>query len=274
MFRLIRREFFILSIFLRLLARDFKKYFKVASLCYFIGVFRISRPAKPAYFFCRYMDDLADGDVRLPKKYHSLEHLVQRLKNRIDHGAPGASKVEILLADVLLKYEKYAQKNEMVCDALRAFLGSMLFDFNRRKNRTLLTGKELLDNYHFSFSAVIQLAAIGLQIEMPLDVIRGLGELQGRFYALQDIQSDLEKGIINIPQEVVVEAGLTNDLDQCLGNAVFGHWVQSEIESCEKLARLLQSNTGKGRMKRMIDALVNPIVSDIEKGNYVQVRIF
>ena len=183
---------------------------------------------------------------------------------------PGHKKLEILLTDVLQKFERGRQRDEMVRNTLDKFLRSMSFDYQRRKNKPLLTSKELLDNYHFSFSSVIQLAVIGLGITMPSSSIKNLGELQGRFYALQDLQSDIKKGIINIPQEIADKIDLTDDLEKCLSNDIFKHWVQQEIQSCKELIHSLQTSVEEGRPKRMIDILVNPIMADIQKKKYVQ----
>ncbi len=57
-------ESFITRTYINLLRRNFKKYKKLPTLSYISPLTHVYAAFRPAYFFFRYMDDLADGDIQ------------------------------------------------------------------------------------------------------------------------------------------------------------------------------------------------------------------
>ena len=100
--KFIKKEYFVLKTLIRLLSRDFSKYFAVSAMCYFGGLSRMCLLAKPAYFFCRIIDDCADGDMQSSElNYPDFETLIKALNAVLLGKRQPSNNLEILLLDVL-----------------------------------------------------------------------------------------------------------------------------------------------------------------------------
>lgn len=259
----LRRELFILGYFMRLLRRNFKKYFTVAGFTYSLGALGFYPSSKPTYFFCRYIDDLADGDYTLPDG-QSFESFIKDLisfLNSVDRKPK--TTIEMVLADAVRKLQKSTDL-ETIQAELTHFLNSMLLDYQRRTDKKALNQAEINELYHRSFSAVLKLALLGFGIKLDHAYVDKLGLVQGKIYALQDIEDDLSQSIINVPNELINAVGFS--IEEVIGKAAqftateqFDTWRQKELQEAKKLVdELLNLQTSKKGMK-MIRVLVNPL---------------
>lgn len=259
------RELFIIRCFLSLLQRDFKKYFTVGGITYWLGASGLYPSAKPTYFFCRYVDDLADGDRELPPGYKDFERFIQRMKAQLTAPYTGDfTNIERVLADALKKLCRKSANEAVVKQELTDFLDSMLIDYNRRINNTVLTQSELDHLYDHSFSAVLQLTFIGTGTELDREHITRLGLIQGKLYALQDLHEDLAFGIINLPQELISETDLSLEqittapakLEQ---HEAFQQWRSDELMRCHEFLQVLQSLEVNRKVRKIIGILTDPL---------------
>ena len=259
----IRRELFILSYFLRLLGRNFKKYITVAGFTYSLGTFGIYPSAKPTYFFCRYIDDLADGDNTLPNG-KSFEKLIEGLIEFIKSPNQKASnKIELTLADAIKKLQKTTDLKTIHSELIH-FLESMQLDYQRRVAEEALNQSEINALYLRSFSAVLNLALLGFGIQLDKHYVDKLGLVQGKVYALQDIEDDLSRAIINVPNQVIIDAhfaikDLISKPNEFVVTAAFHKWRQQELlEARDIVDELLTLKTSK-KGKKLIGVLVKPL---------------
>ncbi|GAB5526258.1 MAG: hypothetical protein Roseis2KO_41300 [Roseivirga sp.] len=259
------RELFIIRCFFRLLQRDFKKYFTVGGITYWLGASGLYPSAKPTYFFCRYVDDLADGDRKLPRGYKNFESFVQRMKTLVETGNTGdLTNIERVLADAVNKLCRKSANHTVIKQELSDFLDSMLIDYNRRIHTTVLTQSELDRLYDRSFSAVLQLTFIGTGTELDRAHITRLGLIQGKLYGLQDLHEDLVSGIINLPQELISATGMSlkqitaapASLEQ---NEAFQQWRSDELTICYDYLQALQSLDADKKVKKIISILTDPL---------------
>jgi len=258
----LRREYFILSYFMRLLQRNFRKYFTVAGFTYGLGALGIYPSSKPTYFFCRYIDDLADGDYALPNG-QSFESLIHELIQFLEAGQKPQTTIQLVLADAVRKLEKCTDRSTVQAE-LTHFLNSMWLDFQRRTSKTTLNQKGIHELYHRSFSSVLKLALLGFGISLADEHVQDLGLVQGKIYALEDIEDDLSRAIINVPSELFEATKLSVETvikspQQLTNTEEFGQWKHKELTEAKALIdQLLGLQTSKKGMK-MIRVLVNPL---------------
>lgn len=259
------RELFIIRCFLSLLQRDFRKYFTVGGITYWLGASGLYPSAKPTYFFCRYVDDLADGDRQLPARYADFTGFIDRMKSLVTKDEPGKLYgIELVLADALKKLCRYSSDGAVVKQELLDFLDSMLLDYNRRLQTSILSQSELDQLYDRSFSAVLQLTFIGTGTALEREHITRLGLIQGKLYGLQDLHEDLEAGIINLPQELISETGIS--LEQLMTapdvlekNEAFKQWRSTELLLCHEYLQVLQSLEVNRKVRKIISILTDPL---------------
>ncbi len=259
------RELFIMRCFLGLLQRDFKKYFTVGGITYWLGASGLYPSAKPTYFFCRYVDDLADGDRKLPLDYKDFENFIKQMKARVKAPDTGDfTNIERVLADAIKKLCRKSDDHRLIKQELTDFLDSMLIDYNRRINGTVLTQPALDQLYDRSFSAVLQLTFIGTGTQLDRAHITRLGLIQGKLYALQDLREDLTSGIINLPQELLSTTDIP--LEQMMAdpsrlqqNKAFQQWRSDELMRCHEYLQVLQSLKADRKVRKIISILTDPL---------------
>lgn len=265
----LRREYFIISYFARLLRRNFRKYVTVAGFTYSLGALGLYPSSKPTYFFCRYIDDLADGDYVLPhgQSFESfIEELIEFLKAPEQ---PTKITIQLVLADAVRKLEKCTDRATIQAE-LTHFLKSMLLDYQRRTTQTTLDQKGIHELYHRSFSSVLKLALLGFGIQLENERVQQLGLVQGKIYALQDIEDDLSQAIINVPAELIKATGLSveevvNTPHRLTAMDAFLQWRHQELVEAKSLVdALLGLKTSEKGMK-MIRVLVNPLDDYIQQ---------
>lgn len=260
-----KRELFILNCLAGLLKRDFRKYFTVAGTTYWLGASGLYPAAKPTYFFCRYVDDLADGDRNLPKSYQHFDQFIDQMKEVVQGTEKEHVKcIESVLKDAIRKLEKKSGKPALIQKELGHFLDSMLIDYNRRLKQTVLTQNEIDELYNNSFSSVLQLTFLGTGTHLNRAHIRLLGLIQGKLYAIQDMHEDLSTGIINIPATVINATGISiAKLRQRPAtietSKAWQAWRQAELERCASYMDILQALEVNSKVGKIISILLDPL---------------
>lgn len=113
-------------------------------------------------------------------------------------------------------------------------IDSMVYDRKRMLSREVLDKEKLIENYHAQFDPIINLQLISLRSELRVNDIPYFPEVQARVYSLIDLESDWNKGLINIPSEVLETAGLNGmaHMPTLESSPVIQNWMQSEQTEC------------------------------------------
>lgn len=215
-----------------------------------------------SYFFCRYIDDVIDGDKPLPKEYSSVEDMFQQVRTLLTGIKNPNNDVEILLSTALIKFQKQGIESIRIQRLFEDFFSAMEKDLARRSNQKILEEQELVVYYLHSFRAVHDLALIGFGSHVTAEKLSDLALLQGKVYSLRDIEEDLGGKICNIPKEVLQHTAydpFVTETSMLLGTEEIKKWMKSELQECEKLSSRLKQMDLDIQAKAMITFLLAPI---------------
>ena len=183
------------------------------------------------YYFHRYPDDILDGDIECddPVAYVKClrEQVVSRAFSRDDP-----------ISRLGERYLTFAQEHNPFPDrdpwqeCLRSIDG-MQDDYDRSKERTLLSKEELDAYYNETFDSVLTIAEMLIGAPIAPSVKQLLISGQGEIYSLRDLSKDWHDGILNIPKEVLDSAGLYNEssIDEVRKNTTIQRWAIAVIDN-------------------------------------------
>ena len=252
-------EWFVFRLYLKLLRRNFIKYAVPTTTVYLYSLFRISVPAKPAYFICRYIDDVADGDLELSKEYRDYNHFFSSLIEVCDGPKPGSTILEQLLNRAILSFPPH--QHIEVRELFREFICSMQKETERRLSRQTFNSNEILALYDDTFGAVIKITCIGTGAVLSPEIISKLARLQGRIYAIDDLYDDYRVGLINIPKEILIQS----EFEMIGENTVLKAWIEHEYRECQAYAADLLSLKLPGKAQTLVNLGVRPIAKRINR---------
>lgn len=219
----------------QLLQRDFKKYIPNVLGLYGFSLIDLKRAhlARSSYFFFRRLDDVLDGDRTslngAPNPVECALHYRKQIETgRFDQNDP----VAILAQGSLHGYEKCLKPGD---DPRKDYLGvidAMLLESALRENRTVMSEEEIRHYHHVLFGPIINLTCMGLESDIRSGDIPQLWEALGRTYSIRDLADDWPQGIINIPEHILDQAGLTgqHDYADVVAHPIIGNWIQQELE--------------------------------------------
>ena len=254
----LRRELFVLGTYLSLLNRDRKKYFKVATISYLLGALGICNGAKSSYFFCRIIDDCADGDQDSKDfGYSDFEHLLNDLTRVLNQKQRPKTNLEIL-AEQCAKIN-HGNNTPYLLD----FLEAMRTECRRRSQKKLLTQQQLDAIHQNSFAPVLKIAFNSLQTKFNNELINDLTKIQSKVYSIQDLEKDFELGIYNFPAHLAKNDSSIS-LNDLLSSNEFEAWKTTELQTAKKLGVALLHSSHPQKTKKVIHTLVNPILEDID----------
>lgn len=160
------------------------------------------------YTLMRYLDDIVDGDLPLPESYSSAEdYMVAKIKFSAQLTEPTDE------ADYLLLYcfdlsEKFGENFQ---EETNDILNSLLFDARRRSTLAIFPEAKL--NYHFHLLDIRGTIRATLKIfkDDPNKylLLEPLGKACRYEYDIEDIESDLEAGYVNISAEDCIRLAIT-----------------------------------------------------------------
>lgn len=163
------------------------------------------------YFLMRYLDDIIDGDITIPK-YESLASRIAYLETKLAYannlGEPNDN------VDMMIK-ECYQLANEIgfsMTLETQKIIASLIFDGQRLlswqdQQELLITNASELSN-HFYDLDIIGTIGGSLKIyqkdEAYLSKIYPLGLASRKYYDLRDFLEDFKRGLINLAQEDLI----------------------------------------------------------------------
>ncbi len=222
-----------------LVRRQPAKFTKNAIRDSLLGISRIAPAARPCYLFFRIVDDIADGERRMPEEFSgSFEELVAAADQAMNSGFP----VEYSdLLTLMMKAITIAERREIWKGEVRAafsgFMAAMLAEYQRRVGRQILSATDLIRIHTASSHHAHQLGLIVLGSRNRAKATPVLAELIGRVDALRDLHRDLELGIVNVPIEgidgKVQFDQLVQDPDVTLRRHDVQRWMKQESAAIE-----------------------------------------
>jgi len=163
---------------------------------------------RASYLPIRKIDDALDGDA--PRIPDPLAY-ANNMRNGIENDELGETPEEQLLKYALRALEAKARPDDNPrCDFVRA-IDAMIFDNTRAYQRRVLSANEIEKYYRDAFDPVINIALLSLDSNIRSRDIPSLSYGQGRVYSARDFAEDWERGIINVPNEVIASLGVSAD---------------------------------------------------------------
>lgn len=185
-------------------ARRHPRYLRV-----FFALFRASiphwrrtRPLRVAYCLAQHADDVLDGDRRVTEEPEAHVRSILRVLEGSAHPGPG-TVAEQLAAFLATELDAEARRE------MSELLEVLIEDRRRMDARRTTTAPALAEHHRktffFSLDLAFRLADSRLRAGDAPELIEALSWCS----PVRDLDEDLGKGLINIPEEVLAEAGWT-----------------------------------------------------------------
>lgn len=196
----------------------------------------LGKVARASYFFIRHLDDLLDGEMTStsdPLAY--AENLKDQIaRSDYDDSMPLARLAKFAIP--VLEKRGTPQDNPNG-DFLRV-IDALVFDYHRRMERGVLTADELGNYYHEVLDPGLNLMLIGFESSIRANDLPDFSPNLGRLYSLRDLDKDWTLGFVNIPRNILQNAGVTqfSDFSEVNTNPTIEQWKINEfIEASENL---------------------------------------
>ena len=222
-----------------LIKRNGKKYksflrylriFKYASLSPTRGEF-----LELYYVLMRYLDDIADGDLPAPVEYgNSVTYLQSKIDFSINPQNP-TDDIDLLF---LHCFDLAKRFNEEFNQETGDILNSLLFDAKRHATGRVFPRQELMDHFHAMDIRGTIRATLKIFKDDPENyrLLEPLGLATRFHYDLQDFESDIAAGYINIPLEDVIEFDIDiNCLQDRFSPNVYRWFIKQALNGLEYL---------------------------------------
>lgn len=221
---------------------------------------------RASYLPVRKADDALDGDA--PRIINPLTY-VGRLRYNIAKNELGNSPEEKLLQYAIEALESKAGPNDDPRGDFVQSLDSILYDYVRSLERRALTLEEIEEYYRYAFDPVINITLLAIDSGLRSSDVPALSYGQGRVYSAKHVAEDLERGIINIPSDVLEALHLTSrsSVEEIVGNSGVKAWfhesiAQTKLELLET-SRLLKQ-TGEKQTQAVFGTLISSMVKYID----------
>ncbi len=214
--------------------RECRRLNKRFGKTYYYSTLLLPKPWRPhvhaLYGFCRYVDDIVDdlGDVPVSDRVRAVEKFSSSFFSDLERG----SSEDLVLAAVVDTVRKFQMDHEL----FRRFLRSMKMDFTIASYETF---EDLLD-YTDGSAAVIGemlLPIIAYDREAAQAGARDLGVAFQLTNFLRDINEDLDRGRVYIPQVDIRRFGAGGALQTRTANDSFRDLIRFEIARTRDLYR-------------------------------------
>jgi membrane-associated phospholipid phosphatase len=213
---------------------------------YSLGRWRQTRIIRAGYCLAQHIDDVLDGDRsvgRAPEEY------VRELLRQISDDGYDESSFVSSLARYVVRELRGADKD------LLSLFDLLLFDCRRRKDCLLLTAEELREHHRRTFYYSLNLTLIVCGAELRAMDATELISALAWCSVMRDLEEDLNKGLTNIPAEVLEQAASQGaaamDYRQLVRTPAVRNWMRAEylrglasIEQCAARLRLPEQRQG------------------------------
>jgi hypothetical protein len=177
------------------------------------------------YTLMRYLDDIVDGDSPLPEGYKDASSYIrQKIAFSVDPGIP-TDDADFMMAycyDVATRFgaEFSAETSDI--------LTSLLFDANRRGSLEVFPKKVLYHHFHLLDIRGTIRATLKLFRDNPekYNLLQPLGSACRFQYDLEDFESDIAAGYVNIPEEECLQFNIRKEDLANLQSEPVRQWLQ------------------------------------------------
>lgn len=197
------------------------------------------------YTLMRYLDDVVDGDVPLAANYaNETEYILEKIRFAENPAAP-KDDVEALMKYCLELGQKFGAD---FSSETKDILESLLFDAQRRRCRKVFDEEELKHHFHVLDIRGTIRATLKIFKDDPDKYLslEPLGMACRYQYDIEDIETDLAAGFINIPREACEQWGITPASLEHASSPEVQRWLRHHAE--EGLALLEEHHR---RMKQV-----------------------
>lgn len=259
-----------------LLKRNPSKYTRGIAGMYLLSArgIELGSTSRSSYYFVRHVDDVLDGDRQVscdPLGY------VQDLRSQVETGNfRNGMGIATLAKHAISNLERKKKPGDNPrLDFLRAIDG-IIFDYERSRERKILTSSQLEDYYHLAFDPVIDLTLMILDSSLRSRDIPVMSYGQGRVYSVRDLRADWTKGVINIPRETLERAGLSaaSDINDVESSIEVHWWFNTVLASTRPELIELQTRLkalSEGTTSFILGGLIGPMlrfINGYEKSFY------
>jgi len=221
-----------------------------------------------SYNWGRAVDNIADGDTEVPIEGMPAIEWIRKQKELAVTGAESVPKLpteEYMLKRTLIRLGEIGSDVDIQGEMVK-FLDAMEVECDRRINGRVLTREELEILNRDSFGSPHTITLVAVRSKAQGHDVGELGQIQGRIQALRDIHPELEKGICNIPAEVLEESSLTLSMLEANSqlfntSPTLQAWKQQELVDCGELMDQL----GAKSLDKPAELYVRYFFSEIEK---------
>ena len=213
----------------RLVLREPIKYGGLVAGLYLLSLKdkKLGTAIRTSYLFLRHIDDYLDEgsgnrDEKLP--------YVLKLREEIELGQFDGGMGDLAKCSLQILANNAGPDDNPKQDFLTA-IDAMVFDYQRSKERRVLSRQELDEYYHDTFFSVVNLTLIGFNSQFRASDIPELSYGQGRVFSVRDLDEDWQRGVINIPKEILWEANLNqySKIAEVRSSAIIREWLISEL---------------------------------------------
>jgi len=200
-----------------------------------IGLYALSfcglpqgRVLRSSYLPVRKIDDALDGDapkIKDPASY------VRKLRDGIENNTLGNSTDEQLLSYSLNALEAKAKHGDNPRDDFLSVIDAIIFDHERASERKVLSGEEIEMYYHKAFDPVVNITLLAIDSQFRSKDVPALSFGQGRIYSVRDFEEDWNRGVINIPGDVISTAGVSAlfSFEEVNDNQIIRSWLKQSL---------------------------------------------
>lgn len=247
------------------------RFAKLVAGLYALSLFGLEngRVMRASYLPVRFVDDLLDGDAKFngdPLSY-ALE-----LKENIKNNSLTKNRVEKQLKYAIENLESRLRSDDDPRGDFIKSIDSIIFDYHRAKERRVLTFSEVGDYYKMAFDPVVNITLMATGSSVRSKDIPALSYGQGRVYSARDLETDWQRGIINVPKEVLDECNLnsTSSVNEVLNNPKYKSWTDVSLQQTKpdliKTQTFLKSLNEKQTFL-ICNSLISPMLKFIDSRN-------
>ena len=210
MLQSMKNELFALHVSWSTILRNPRKYTEVVIKSYLMWILdinnrslRLNQWLRLAYPLWRYIDDIADGDKKLPTMYNTVEEFLDDISWYIETKHCKYPLLWHVISKTIYDIFQISQY-DISWDISNFFLW-MKMEYMRRKSKTILPKNEIEDIFNSGFRGPQQIYLVWLWSKYTVDDICELPMILWWVYSLRDLEWDLAKWICNIPTQILTQ---------------------------------------------------------------------
>lgn len=268
MWKEIETEFLVAKEAVNLIYRR-PNFTKLVAGLYTLSLFDLenSRIMRASYVPIRFIDDLLDGDIKFngnPLLY-ALE-----LKENIKNNSLTKTRIEKKLKYAIENLESRAKDDDNPREDFVRSIDSIIFDYYRARERRIFSHTEIESYYKMAFDPVINIALMTVKSSIRSKDIPALSYGQGRVYSARDFSIDWQRGIINVPKEVLNECNLnsSSSVSEVQSNQTYKSWINFSLQQTKpdliKTQTFLKSLNEKQTFL-ICNRLISPMLKFVDK---------